>query len=46
MLSASSLVAGICADRYGARPVVMALAGLAVVWAGVWLMFTRRLWRL
>lgn len=45
MLSASSLVAGIAADRYGARPVVMALSGLAVVWAGVWLMFTRRLWR-
>lgn len=46
MLSTSSLIAGICADRYGARPVVMALSGLAVVWAGVWLMFTRHLWRL
>jgi MFS family permease len=46
MLSASSLIAGFGADRFGARPVVMALSGLAVVWAGVWLIFTRHLWRL
>jgi len=45
-ISLSSLATGIFADRYGASPVVMALSALAVVWAGIWLSMTWRLWRL
>ena len=45
-ISMSSLIAGICADRYGARAVVMVISTFGVVWAGIWLILTRRLWDL
>lgn len=45
-ISVSSLVTGLCADRYGAVPVVMALAVMSMVIAGIWIQATRKLWRL
>ena len=44
-LSMSSLLTGIFADRYGAAPVVTALAVLSMGWAGAWWFSTWRLWR-
>lgn len=45
-ISVSSLVTGVVADRYGAVPVVMALAVMSVVIALIWIQVTRKLWRL
>ncbi len=36
----SALVTGWAAERYGARPTVIVLGGVAVVWAGVWTWLT------
>lgn len=45
-ISVSSLITGLVADRYGAVPVVMALALMSMVIAGIWMQATRKLWRL
>ena len=39
-LTTSALVTGWAADRFGARPTVMVLGGVAVVWAAVWTWLT------
>ena len=39
-LTVSALVTGWAAERYGARPTVMVLGGLAVAWALVWTWLT------
>lgn len=44
-LSLSSIGAGFLADHYGVRPVAMCLAVLGLLWALIWGLSTRRLWR-
>jgi predicted MFS family arabinose efflux permease len=44
-LGVSSLLASALADDIGARPAVMIVAGIALVWAGIWWMLTRRVRR-
>ena len=44
-LSLSSMGAGLLADRYGVRQAALWLAGLGLVWALLWGLSTRRLWR-
>ena len=44
-LSISSMSAGLLADRYGVRQVAMGLAVLALLWAVLWGLATRRLWQ-
>ena len=39
-LTVSALVTGWAAERYGARPTVIVLGGIAVAWALVWTWFT------
>ncbi len=44
-LGASSLLASTLADQIGVRPAVMIAGGIAVAWAGIWLLLTRRVRR-
>lgn len=44
-LSLSSMGAGFFADRYGVRQAALWLAGLGLLWALLWGLGTRRLWR-
>ena len=39
-LTISALVTGWAAERYGARPTVIVLGGIAVAWALVWTVLT------
>jgi hypothetical protein len=44
MLSISTGSAGLLADRFGARPVTTGFAMVAISWALIWGLWTRRLW--
>jgi MFS family permease len=44
-MSISSLVAGVLADRFGASVATITTAGMSVLWAVVWGVWTWRLWR-
>jgi predicted MFS family arabinose efflux permease len=44
-LGVSSLLASALADDIGARPAVMIVAGIALVWAGIWWLLTRKVRR-
>lgn len=44
-LSLSAIGAGFFADRYGVRPTALGLSALGLLWALIWGLSTRHLWR-